>query len=218
MKKFLSFITALLIAAAPLSVLGEDSPTTTNNNGGYDGCATDNIALAARGCTAYVNGQWVTSLGDGTYYTTAGNVFDANGRFLYNLNGGATVSQASASEFHFVRGVNDNVTFDHFIGINVDDVWVDPSNYTARRGSVIVTLKQDFLNTLAEGTHTITAMFDDSEPLTKTFTITKTAAGNGKRNGVPNTGEQSHAVYYVMFAGAMIVMAGAGYILYTNKH
>ena len=130
MKKFIGFMAALMLMTTPVSVLAEKSPTTKNNGGGYDGCATDNIALAAKGCTAYVNGQWLTSNGDGTVTTQAGNVLDSNGN-LIRTNG----------------------------------------NVVARAGTA-----------------------------------------------VPNTGDVNYSVYYMMFGGALIVMAGAGYILYTNKH
>lgn len=209
MKKFIGFIAALLLMATPVSVLAEKSPTTKNNGGGYDGCATDNIALAAKGCTAYVNGQWLTSNGDGTVTTSAGNILDANGN-LVGRAGNATVKTANAYEFRFDH------EFAHFTSVLVDDVWVDPSFYTARSGSTIITLKQAFIDTLSEGTHKLTVTFDDAAPMSTTFVVSRTAARAGA--AVPNTGDVNYGVYYMMFGGALIVMAGAGYILYTNKH
>ncbi len=216
MKKLLSVLIAVIFFATPAAVFA-DSPTTSDNGGSYDGCATSNIALAAKGCQAYVNGQIVTSLGNGTYMNSNGNVFDANGNLLYNANSGYTTS-ASQSVFHFTRKVNDNVTFDHFIGINVDGIWVDPSNYTTQRGSIIVTLKQAFLDTLSVGNHTITAMFDDSDPITMTFSVTKKAGTAGSRSAVPNTGETSYTPYWVMLGGSLLVAAGVGCLIVGKKH
>ena len=215
MKRFISFITAVLIVAAPITVFAAESPTGTKNGGGYDGCATDNISLAAKGCRAYVNGQWVTSLGNGNIVTDAGNVFDANGNFLYNVNGGGTAtttSVASQTTFRFTRA-DDSTTFEDCNGVYVDDVWVDPVNYDKTKGSVIITLKQAFLNTLSAGQHKLTVTFTNSEAQTTYFTITKQG-----RSSVPNTGESSKTPYYIMLGGALIVIAGTGYILYTNKH
>ena len=229
MKRFLSLVTALIIAAGPISVMAGESPTPKKNGGGYNGCATSNIALAAKGCQAYINGQIVTSLGDGTIMTSAGNVYDANGKFLYNINGAkggtaaagtktagtaggtTTTIVASATEFRFTRAANDADTFKHFTGVKVDGVLVDPKNYDARSGSVIVTLKQSFINTLSEGEHTITAMFDDSEELSQKFTVTK------KTTSVPNTSDRDSTPYMVMMGGALVIMAGAGIILARNK-
>ena len=215
MKKFFGLVIALLIAAAPITVMAGNSPTGTKNGGGYDGCATDNISLAAKGCRAYVNGQWVTSLGNGMIVTDAGNVYDANGNFMYNVNGGgagATSSVASQTTFRFTRA-DDSTTFEDCNGVYVDDVWVDPANYQKTKGSVIITLKQAFLDTLSAGQHKLTVTFTNSEPQSVYFTITKQ-----RRSGVPNTGESSKTPYYIMLGGALIVIAGTGYILFTSKH
>lgn len=127
MKKIVCFIVSMIIATTP--VLAEKSPTTKNNGGGYDPCGTSNIALAASGCKAFVNGQWLTSNGNGTVTTESGNILDGNGNIIGQVGGTAA----------------------------------------NRAGSV------------------------------------------------PNTGDVDYSVYYLMLSGALIVMAGAGYILYTNK-
>ena len=131
MKKIVCFIVSMIIATTP--VLAEKSPTTKNNGGGYDPCGTSNIALAASGCKAFVNGQWLTSNGNGTVTTESGNILDGNGNIIGHVGG--TAANASAN----------------------------------RAGSV------------------------------------------------PNTGDVDYSVYYLMLSGALIAMAGAGYILYTNK-
>ena len=48
----------------------------------YDPCAVSNPALAGKGCLFYLNGQIVTSNGDGTIMTEAGNIFDAEGNLV----------------------------------------------------------------------------------------------------------------------------------------
>lgn len=207
MKKLLGLLTALVLFAAPVSLLAEESPTTTKNGGGYDGCANSNIALTARGCRAYVNGQWLTSNGDGTVTTESGNILDANG----NIIGRTGTVQRTANQYEF-RFLHD---FSQFTSVQIDDVWVDPSLYNAREGSTIITLKQALIDTLSEGTHKITVNFKDAAPMSATFTVSRSAK---RGTAVPNTGDVNYGVYYMMFGGALIVMAGAGYILYTNKH
>ncbi len=215
MKKLFSFVVALLIMATPITVMAGSSPTGTKNGGGYDGCGGDNIYLAPNGCRAFVNNQWLTSLGNGTVFTDEGNVYDANGNFLYNMKkGGSTglvTNVASPMVFRFTRG-NDATTFEDFTGVLVDDVWVDPSNYVASKGSVVITLKQAFIDKLSVGQHKLTVTFSNSESQVAYFTVSK-----GK-SGVPNTGEKSNTPYIIMLGGALIVIAGTGYILYANKH
>ena len=160
MKKLVSIAASLLIAGAPISVLAERNPwpwppkwspdphhhsdepyepkkdDDDSSKGTVDNpCAVSNPVLGGKGCLFIVNGQIVTSNGDGTFTTSAGNVFDGNGKLLYNIYSGSGAA----------------------------------------------------------------------------------AAGAGSRSGVPNTGESDNTAYYVMMGGALIVMAGAGYVLATNK-
>ncbi len=74
----------------------------------------------------------------------------------------------------FKRSVNDSETFKHFAGIRVDDVDVPESEYDAVPGSVVITLHNSFLATLAPGKHTITALFDDGDPADAVFTVEDT--------------------------------------------
>ena len=71
----------------------------------------------------------------------------------------------------FKRSVNDSETFKHFAGIRVDGVDVPESEYDAVPGSVVITLHNSFLATLAAGKHTITALFDDGDPADAAFTV-----------------------------------------------
>ena len=68
--------------------------------------------------------------------------------------------------------IKSNGKFDKFQGIKVDGNLVDKSNYTAKSGSTIVTLKADYLNTLTIGEHKIAFVYDDGEVETE-FKITE---------------------------------------------
>ena len=108
--------------------------------------------------------------------------------------------------FTVKRSENDNETFNRFIGIKVDGAAVDENNYTVEEGSVIITLKPEYLNTLSVGKHTMTAMFNDGETDTEftiqpaeeanesdTDTSNKPPKQNTNNNSVisPNTGAES---------------------------
>ena len=73
--------------------------------------------------------------------------------------------------FRFVRSVNENETFAHFMGVLVDHKAIGEADYKAEPGSVIITLTSAFLNTLEAGTHTLTAIFSDGNDVDVEFTI-----------------------------------------------
>lgn len=56
-----------------------------------------------------------------------------------------------------------NGDFSKFTGIKVDGALVDASNYDAKSGSTIVTLKESYLSSLSAGDHTMTFVYDDGE-------------------------------------------------------
>ena len=62
--------------------------------------------------------------------------------------------------------------YSKFVRVDVDNVTVDPSKYSAVSGSTKITMKASYLNTLAEGNHTLTIVSNDGKAST-TFTITK---------------------------------------------
>lgn len=68
--------------------------------------------------------------------------------------------------------VKANGDISKFEGLKVDGVLLDSSNYTVISGSTIATLNQDYLDTLEEGTHTLTFVYTDGEVSTE-FTIAK---------------------------------------------
>ncbi len=125
--------------------------------------------------------------------------------------------------FSVKRSENDGETFSRFIGIKVDAVPVESNNYTVMQGSVIITLKPEYLNTLTVGKHVMTVMFNDGETDTE-FTIqpakeadssdTDTSNITPKQNTIktnnsmtsPNTGAES------TFAFGMILIS-SGFVV-----
>lgn len=124
-------------------------------------------------------------------------------------------------EFTFKRSKDDNTTFDHFTGIEIDGKEVDEDDYDAKAGSVIVTLKASYLETLGTGKHKIRANFDDGNSPKGTFAITKTdpadedgedegadeeddeegqeKSGSSKgKIGSPKTGDENHIYFWIM--------------------
>ncbi|MBR7007237.1 MAG: leucine-rich repeat protein, partial [Ruminococcus sp.] len=70
------------------------------------------------------------------------------------------------------REKDDEKTYSLFEGVEVDGKTVDPTNYTAKSGSLNLTLKASYLSTLSVGDHTMKVLFKDGEYVSK-LTVVK---------------------------------------------
>ena len=117
--------------------------------------------------------------------------------------------------------------FDRFQGIEIDGKAVDKENYTAQPGSVVLTLKANYIRSLSTGKHTIKAKFRCGNPATTYFTVA--GAKKTPKPGTPGvvkktpvrakvvkTGDSSSTVAFAI----MFVLAGtalAGVATYRRK-
>ena len=93
--------------------------------------------------------------------------------------------------------------FDKFVGVSVDGKRISDSNYSAKKGSTVITLKSAYLNTLKKGEHTITIHFEDGKA-EGSFTILDASDDN------PNTGDNIHLWAALLFV-SLTGLIGAGY-------
>ena len=98
----------------------------------------------------------------------------------------------------------------------MDGKTVDPANYEAKSGSVIVTFKDAYLKTLSAGDHTVTILFDDGR-LDHTVTLAaapqSAADSSTPASGTaasPHTGDAGTAVWGVL---ALTSLAGIALLL-----
>ena len=77
--------------------------------------------------------------------------------------------------------------------------------YTAKSGSTVITLKAEYLETLAAGKHTLTVLYTDGEE-TGTFTIAETSADGTKS---PSTGDNRKLALWASFAVASGIAVAA---------
>ena len=125
--------------------------------------------------------------------------------------------------FSVSRSINDDETFDKFIGIEVDGNPVSGEYYTATKGSVNIALSSDYLNTLSPGEHTLKVIFSDGEverkfnikaadnnqePETVTEEDDNTPANTDNTSpadssSVPNTGDDFCMAVYMLLIIAM---------------
>ena len=80
--------------------------------------------------------------------------------------------------------------FENSGAVYVDDVLVDPANYTSWDGSTYIKFTDEYMNTLAVGTHTLKVVFNDGGTATTTFTIAEPESEDENEDNivVPNTG------------------------------
>ena len=103
--------------------------------------------------------------------------------------------------------------YDKFQELKIDGKIVDKAYYTVRKGSTIITLKPEYLKSLAIGTHNISAVFDGKEvPID--FSVKKpdeapntnlnsAATPNNPQNPKsPQTGDASNYLLWIILAGA----------------
>ena len=112
--------------------------------------------------------------------------------YTFTKGDGSKWTKGSEKDLPFTvsRNTADSTTFSRFTGILVDDKSVDPSSYAADPGSLNVSLRPDFLETLSVGEHTITAVFDDGRA-DAGFTIVKKTSGSSSSTKKRYSGSSS---------------------------
>ena len=104
---------------------------------------------------------------------------------------------ATSTEYDILDGANSSWTqnsdgslsirgsgaFSEFVGVKVDGKSVDEQYYTVKEGSTIVTLKAEYLSTLAAGPHTIQLIWKDGTAST-TFNINVNNPNTGDNGGL----------------------------------
>ena len=116
------------------------------------------------------------------------------------IEGGGTWTMGSTLglSFRASRSESDELTFSNFVGVRVDGIDVGPDRFDAVAGSVIVTLKPDYLQALGPGEHTITLTFRDGDPITTSFVIKAASA-------TVSTGEKASAMPMI---GCLLLVTG----------
>lgn len=134
----------------------------------------------------------------------------------YQIIDGANSSWTHDSDGNItIRGNGD---FSKFTGVKLDGNLIDKSNYTAKEGSTIITLKASHLNTLSAGTHTVEILWTDGSAST-TFTIkanttdNKPSSGTDKKDDAPKTGDNTPSVWLFILS----ILSGTGLIITVKK-
>ena len=121
----------------------------------------------------------------GTLTVTAG---PADILYVCTEGGGSTWTRGSTDTITFVykRSEEDEETFLHYSGIEVDGEALPSSEYDATSGSLVVTLKTSYLQGLSTGGHTLQPVFDDGVAQKASFSVADT--GGTTTEGTTRTG------------------------------
>jgi hypothetical protein len=93
-----------------------------------------------------------------------------------------------------------------FVRLMLDGKVIDAANYTLTEGSTIITLKEGYLKTLADGDHSFTAEFTDG---TAVLPLTVKAGATGTTDTTPNTFPQT-GDGGTLALGALLLLSGTG--------
>ena len=109
--------------------------------------------------------------------------------------------------------------YEDFIRVEVDGVIIDADNYTVNSGSTIVTVSQDYLNTLDAGTHTL-SIVSKTGTATADFTIEEAATQPSETEVPENTapietqsdedGNSGGSLIFLIIAIVVCVLCAAG--------
>lgn len=113
--------------------------------------------------------------------------------------GNAVFTKNSGKELEITvkRSPDDKVCFTHFQSVQIDgkDLTKD-TDYTAKAGSTVITLKPAALGKLTSGNHTVTITFDDGKATTGL--LVKAGSGGGGGGGKnPQTGDNSNPALWI---------------------
>ena len=166
---------------------------------------------------------------NGNTYTDTKEVADIPATGHSYDNGKCTVCGAIASDFKVIiaagangswqKGTKDGLTFTsnaaykYFQKVQVDGKDLDVSNYTVKEGSIIVTLKAEYLETLSVGKHTL-AIVSETGTATTEFTVKAAAVTDDTQS--PQTGDDSNIALWI----AVLLAVGTaltGTAVYSRK-
>ena len=112
-----------------------------------------------------------------------------------------------------------DANFKDFVKVLVDGNEISADNYIAKEGSTIVTLKSEFVETLLEGSHTISIVSTTGQAITEfnvvksnTSDIINTPEMANRKN--PNTGDSGNMVLWI----SLIFVSACGILIISSKY
>lgn len=114
--------------------------------------------------------------------------------------------------FTVKRSIHDSETYKNFVRAAMDGKTVSEENYLKAAGSLVLTLKSDYLDTLADGEHTVGITFTDGTAEAKlAIEAAPAPSPTPAPRPVPQTGDQAHPFIWI----TLLMLALAGLLVIT---
>ncbi len=189
-------------------------------------------AILTSGTMEGIYYTWYRVKGDDRYahVASAGPVATtiSEGAFSYQIvsveNPTHTIQDGNNTVVTVKRSVRDELAYPRFKQVLLDGNAVNPANYSTRQGSLILTLNDSYLDTLAEGKHKVTIAFSDgkaeAEITIGTIAPTDTPApvDTPAPADVPKTGDSANPALWIVMVLAGAAVIGALLIRSKKKH
>ena len=124
---------------------------------------------------------------------------------IQGSNGGWTKNSNTSLTFR------SNAEFEDFLRVEIDGKIVDSKNYTVSKGSTIVTLTPEYLETLKTGEHTLSIVSNINGAEMKANTSFH-IIGEPESSNSPKTGDNSYAIFWIV----LLIISGSTIVL-TRK-
>ena len=143
---------------------------------------------------------------------------EALGYMIYKVeNPVHTIGDGLNTVIYVRRSELDSETYFRFTETLIDGAEIDPSHYSTAKGSLILTLKAAYLDTLTVGDHKLTIAFEDGSA-TATIKIKEAApAPTATPKPVPKTGDGSNPALWLGLAVAGLILIAGTVILWNRK-
>lgn len=148
--------------------------------------------------TVVITAQIIGTAGNGSTKTITASTEPITIKKASHTGGssGGSSSSSNKQNYKFIEGMNakyetgskkgltlkTNGEFEYFKTIYVDNKEVSKEHYTVEKGSTIITLKPEYLDTLKKGEHTVKVAYTNGETVETKFTIAKVDNEKGETN------------------------------------
>lgn len=151
-------------------------------------------------------------------YTITSRLADHSYTFTKGGDGSWTRGSTTTLDFTVEHSRDDETTFGHFTGIQVDGKDVPKDAYEAQAGSVIIKVAPAYLEGLADGSHAIVANFNDGVARSG-FTVTTASTPGSDPTNTPGSGSGStpHVLPNTsdpLFGAVLLFLSSASVVLY----
>ena len=131
-------------------------------------------------------------------------------------DGDWTKGSGKTYTFRIKKAFNDEVTYDNLTGVFVDGKPVEAGkDYTAAKGSAIITFAADYLETLSVGEHKIRVTFKDGEVTVPLKVLAAIATPAQAVDATPTTGDTSMPILWATLI--LLSMAGAAVVVMRRR-